>query len=802
MSSKKTYQDPYAKREAERYENPVPSREAVLQVLADKGRPLTADALTDLLGVEDRSNRMAFGFRLKAMLRDGQLLENRAGKLGIIEQMDLLPGTVEAHKEGYGFVLLDAKKPDLFLPPRQLQKVMHGDRVLVSENYHRYLKRSEAHIVEITERAVTQVVGRFHQEGSAAWVLPDNKQLRFEALIANMNGFTPQEGDHLVASIEQYPTARHSMRVKIEEVIASPDDAGMEIEVALRSFDLPFTWPADVTEQLKRIPDSVAAKEAKGRADLRDLPFVTIDGEDARDFDDAIHVSKRPRGGWRLMVAIADVGHYVRPGSALDNEAVNRGTSVYFPSRVIPMLPEKLSNGLCSLNPDVDRLCLYCDMLISANGRISRYAFGEGIIRSHYRFTYTQVGAYLEQAESDAAQTLYQTLSSPLQTQLVAFHQLYLTLRAQRENRGAIDFDRTETRVLFDDQLKIRNIVPATRNVAHTMIEEAMLAANTCAARLLKEEKLPTLFRNHEPPKQDRLANLQAFLEPLGLHLDWDGKSDPAPATLQALGAQIASRPDKDVIQVMMLRSLTQAKYESTNKGHFGLAYPYYAHFTSPIRRYPDLLVHRALRYLIREGRSKRVMTEGTLKPVPRQQILPYNDKQMLELGEHCSMTERRADDASRDVMKWLKCQFMEQHLGSTFSGTISGVTNFGLFVELDDIHIDGLLHIANLGDDYFRFDQNMMLLRGRASGYEFRLGDAVEVRIAAVLTDDRKIDLQLVSHQPSGKKAGKHSGKTARKKAGGKKPVGKKTHRKGPPHGKKGPPRGKKSQRRVKKGK
>lgn len=805
MTSKKTYQDPYAKREANLYDNPVPSRELILQVLNDQARPLFEQELVALLNITDDASREAFGYRIRAMLRDGQLRQNRTGRLGPIDRMNLIAGRVEEHKGGYGFVIPDDGSEDLFLPPHQLKKVMHGDKVLVHCEVSQITGRKDAHVLEITQRALTHLVGRFHRDGQLCWLVSTSKNAQVEAIVADLNGFAPKEDDHLRAEIITYPSGQRPMQVKLVEHIASPDDRGMEIEVALRSFDLPFEWPVDVTKQANSIAQTVPAKDAKQRFDLRDLPLVTIDGEDARDFDDAVYVQKRPRGGWRLIVAIADVSHYVPLGTPLDQQAHLRGTSVYFPSRVIPMLPEALSNGICSLNPDVDRLCLCCDMQISAAGRVTQFVFREGVMRSHQRLTYTQVSSFLDEGPNAANKTEF---SGEVAEQLIAFHELYHALREQREQRGAIDFESHETQVLFDEQLKIKAIIPRTRNVAHMMIEEAMLAANVSAARLLSKSKLPALYRNHEGPKDEKLSGLQQFLAPLGVNLEWDGKSKPTPALFQALSKQIAERPDRGLIELVMLRTLKQAKYESECKGHFGLAYEYYTHFTSPIRRYPDLLVHRAIRYLIRQGNSKQVENTHALPEIKANLLLPASAQQVIELGEHCSMTERRADDASRDVEQWLKCQFMEQHIGSTFSGTISGVTGFGLFVEIDDLRIDGLIHIATLGDDYFIYDAQHQLLKGQASGYRFRLGDRVEVRLAAVIVDERKIDLELVGHEPyapnkknsqklaAASKAKKKSITKTKAKApnqtkadGGKKAHGKKVS--------KGPPRGKKAARR-----
>lgn len=805
MPTKKTYQDPHAQREAERYDNPVPSREIIMQVLKDQERPLSLKELTKLLSVTDDACREAFGFRIKAMLRDCQLLENRSGNLCLVDRTNLIAGRVEAH-DGFGFVLPDGDGDDLFLSPKQLQKVMHGDRVLVLERQHLNGRRT-AQVIEITQRAVTSMVGRYYQEAGSGWLVSESRKLRTEAKIVDNGGLAPEDDVFYRASIANYPDGKHVMRVRLEERIASEDDAGMEIEVALRNFDLPFEWPAAVEQQAAAISDEVSEKDKQGRFDLRQLPLVTIDGEDARDFDDAVYVEARKRGGWRLIVAIADVSHYVRPNTPLDREGHLRGTSVYFPSRVIPMLPEKLSNGLCSLNPNVDRLCLCCDMTVSAAGRISSFVFREGVMRSHSRLTYTKVAALIEEPKSELAQQLRKQLPTNILDQLHAFHDMYRVLRSQRELRGAIDFESTETRIIFDDMLKIEAIVPTRRNVAHTMIEEAMLAANVCAARLLEKQKMPALYRNHEGPKLDKLAGLREFLGPLGIALDWNGKTKPTPAIFQKLAAKLEGRPDRGLIQLMMLRTLTQARYEAECKGHFGLAYSHYTHFTSPIRRYPDLLVHRALRYLIRQDGSKQVDNPGRLDEIHRSSLLPFSPAQMVELGEHCSMAERRADDASRDVMKWLKCQFMEQHIGDEFSGTISGVTGFGLFVEVDDLYIDGLVHIASLGQDYFRYDSRLQQLQGEASGYSYRLGDRVTVQVAAVVTDERKIDFQMVDHQP-----GKHAGKAVRpptakknssqKKPRGKKPAGKSGDEAKPKAARRGPPRGRKSARRNNGGK
>lgn len=770
MSSRKRYKDPHADREAANYENPVPSRELILQVLDDQGRPLDKWELAEFLEVGE-DGEVGLERRLKAMLRDGQLVENRKGKFGIASRMDLIAGKVQGHRDGFGFLIPeDRERKDLFLAPRQMQKVMDGDRVLVSvEGVNRFGKE-EARIVEIVERAATEVVGRYVEEAGVSFIEPENRRATKEVLVEDHNGLKPKSGDHVRAEITQYPTRDRRVLTRLVEIIARPDQPGMEVEVALRRFEIPYQWPEGVEEEAQRFGAEVPHQAKANRVDLRDLPLVTIDGEDARDFDDAIYAYRRRRGGWRLIVAIADVSHYVQPGTALDNEAHRRGNSVYFPNRVVPMLPEALSNGLCSLNPDVDRLCLYCDMLISANGRVSRFVFREGVMRSRHRLTYTDVGAMIEEPESELAQRTVANLDDESIDSIWAFHEMYEALRARRELRGAIDFDSEESRILYDEHQKIRDIVPVVRNVAHVMIEEAMLAANICAARLLEKAGLPALYRNHEPPKEERLSSLQQFLGGLGLSIAWS-EGTIGPQVFQALGGQIAERADRQVIQTMMLRSMSQAKYEAGNRGHFGLAYNAYTHFTSPIRRYPDLLVHRAIRYLIREGGGlAHVDNPGNLPKIARAQILPYSEQDMVAMGEHCSLTERRADEATRDVVQWLKCQYMEDHLGEEFEGVISGVAAFGLFVQINDLHIDGLAHVANLDSDYYHFDDVNMCLIGESSGRSFSLGDAVVVKIAGVHTEERKIDLELISSTPARPRgaAAKRGGK------GGKKPAAK----------------------------
>ena len=539
--------------------------------------------------------------------------------------------------------------------------------------------------------------------------------------------------------------------------------------MAIRSHGIPFEWPEGVLKEASALAEQPSDADKQGRVDLRDLAFVTIDGEDARDFDDAVYCEKKQGGGWRLWVAIADVSHYVRPGSTLDEEARNRGNSVYFPERVVPMLPEALSNGLCSLMPRVDRLSMVCEMDISRVGNISAYHFYESVIHSHARLTYTQVGEVLQAGR-------HESVDKAIVPHLKRLHGLYKALRQAREKRGAIDFETTETRILFDAQRKIESIVPVHRNDAHKLIEECMLCANVATARFFEEHKLPILYRVHEGPGEEKLENLRSFLGELGL--DLGGGESPSPMDYQVLRGQIGERSDSHVIETMLLRSLSQAVYQPENKGHFGLHYPAYAHFTSPIRRYPDLLVHRGIRRVIRSDMpSKRVLREDA-PPIPQERIFPYGFADMLVLGEQCSLTERRADDATREVDAWLKCEFLQDHVGDSFEGVVAAVTGFGLFVELSDLYIEGLVHISALPADYYHFDQARQRLTGERSGRTFRLGDEVTVQVARVDLDEKKIDLELLDARSRKGKVPEQPARRGGRKSGGKK---KDRARKGP---------------------
>lgn len=745
MTSKK---DPHAKREAEKYASPIASREYILDTLDHSVGPMTHHQLCQALKLKAEADREALRRRLFAMERDGQIYSNRKQAYARVNKLNLIRGYVQGHRDGYGFLIPSDGSEDIYLANRQMRKVFDGDEVLVRESDTGMRGRRDGTIVEVIAHNTQQVVGRFYPSGKSgkekgvSFVRPENPRLHHDILITTNDSNGAQKNQFVVVTLIEQPS-RNTMPIGvITEVLGDHMAPGMEIDVAIRTHDLPYQWPANVKKAAAALPAVVDEADKKHRVDLRHLPFVTIDGEDARDFDDAVYCETKKSGGWRLYVAIADVSHYVQPGNDLDIEAELRSTSVYFPDFVLPMLPEALSNGLCSLNPQVDRLAMICEMKISTQGRVSDFQFYEGVIHSHARLTYTQVGQMIaehEQSDSQIRQSFQHIVPH-----IDELYCLYSALRSLRSQRGAIDFETVETRIIFDSARKIEKIIPVVRNDAHKLIEECMLCANVCAAKFLEKHELDALYRVHEGPREQKLTNLKVFLNEIGLALS--GKEKPTPSDYQALLQAIESRPDAGVIQTVMLRSLSQAMYQPDNGGHFGLAYSAYTHFTSPIRRYPDLLVHRAIRHLVRSRKdSNHVQRVKGAKVIAKKSIYPYEITDMVRLGEHTSMAERRADEASRDVVSWLKCEYLQQHVGSVYPGIITAVTNFGIFVELQDIYIEGLVHITALPSDYYHYEQAHHRLVGERTHQWFCLGDALTVQVAAVNLDDRKVDLELV---------------------------------------------------------
>ncbi|MSR14693.1 MAG: ribonuclease R [Gammaproteobacteria bacterium] len=704
----------------------IPSRQDILAVLDKAGAPCTFKALATTMKVESKPEKYAFQRRLGAMVRDGQLLETRDRRFGIACQMELLPGRVIGHPDGYAFVRPDSGASDIYLAPREARRVLHGDRLLVRVAGQDERDRPYGTVVEVLDRANHEVVGRYFRDGGVGFVSPDNRHLNQDILIPPGKESTAVHGQIVIATIDQQPDARYQPLGHISTVLGDHMAPGMEIDIAIRSYELPTSWPDGLARELKAVPNEVPITECADREDFRDLPFVTIDGSDARDFDDAVYCRK-VRGGYVLYVAIADVAHYVRAKTVLDRAARERGTSVYFPAWVIPMLPEQLSNGICSLNPAVDRLVVVCEMRYDVEGHCTKTRFANAVIHSRARLIYEDVAEWLANPNPNWEK-------ESIEQQILNANELYLILRARREIRGALDIETVEPKFVFDAARKIERIESRQRTDAHRLIEEFMIAANVAAAEFLQRNKRPALFRIHAPPELDRIEPLRLFLNGLGMSLG--GGERPHALDFSKVLKQAAGRPDRHLIETVLLRSLKLAVYSPDNVGHFGLALESYVHFTSPIRRYPDLIIHRALKDQIAR--------------------IPAGDEDMHVLGEHCSMTERRADDATRDAIAWLKCEYMLDKVGEQFAGIVSGVTAFGLFVQLDGSFVEGLVHVTGLPEDYYHFDPAGHRMVGRSSGKEFRLGQRLEVIVARVNLDERKIDFSLPVAPPLKKTTGR----------------------------------------------
>jgi ribonuclease R len=694
----------------------LPSRGDILEALKTAGVPMPPAELAREMAVAKHA-RDAFMGRIAAMQRDGQLLLNRKGELCVAAKLDLVSGTVQGHPDGYGFLVPDDGGPDLFLSAGEMHKVLHGDRAAARRSGTDRRGRPEGQIVDVLARANLKVVGRLYEERGIAFVVAENRRISQDLLVPPDARGAAKSGDVVVVEIVEQPSPQREAIARVVEVLGGYTDPGMEIEIALRKHDLPHEFSIAARKQASKLPGEVTDRDRAGRVDITPLPLVTIDGETAKDFDDAVYCARKGKG-FRLIVAIADVSHYVKDGDPLDRDARERGTSVYFPRRVIPMLPEALSNEMCSLKARVDRLCVVCEMEVSAEGAIRKYKFYPAVMHSQARLTYTQVWNWLSDPNSAPPE------AKELLPHLTDLYALFHALKRAREARGAIDFDSIEMQLEFDVRGKIVRVVPVVRNDAHKLIEECMLAANVCTAEFLAEHKHPVLYRVHEGPTPEKLAALRDFLASCALSLP--GGDDPTASDYAQLLLRIKDRPDYALLQTVLLRSLQQARYRPDNLGHFGLSYEAYAHFTSPIRRYPDLLVHRAI---------KAVLAKLEYKPA---------GASWSELGVHCSLTERRADDATRDVENWLKCYFMQDKVGETFDGTISGVTSFGIFVTLDGLNIDGLVHVTELGRDYFHFDAGRHAMVGERTGRVFQLAGRVRVGVARVDLETTKIDFSL----------------------------------------------------------
>ena len=739
------------------YPYSIPSREDILGILRTATGLQDTTSIAKALDVK-QDEMEGLTRRLNAMERDGQIKPDRNGKFHLANLNSFVEGRVSSHRDGYGFLIPDDASDDIFLPEKEMQKVLHGDRVQARITGTDRRGRPEGTIVEVVSRANTHVIGRLLNENGVWVVAPEDKRIGQDILLAGSPG-KAKTGQVVSVELTEQPSRYTQPVGRIVEILGDIDDPGMEIEIAVRKYGVPHEFSEAARKLAAKLPSEVRPADLTDRVDLRDVPLVTIDGEDARDFDDAVYCEPVKIGrasGFRLIVAIADVSHYVKPNDALDVDALERSTSVYFPRRVIPMLPEKLSNGLCSLNPAVDRLTLVCDAVITAKGEIKAYQFYPAVIHSAARLTYTEVAAILANTKGTEA-----ARKPALVPHLLNLYELYQALLGARHLRGAIDFETTETYIVCNAAGKIEQILPRTRNDAHKVIEECMLAANVCAADLLERHKHPGMFRVHAPPAKEKLNQVKTFLKQVGLNLG--GGDTPAASDYAELMTKVKARPDATLLQTMLLRSMQQAVYSPDNIGHFGLSYEAYAHFTSPIRRYPDLLTHRAIKAILQgkryepkgldmsnlntmispAARRKQAQDRAEGKPKPKRGA----DVAVWEaLGIHCSANERRADEASRDVEAWLKCYFIRDKLGEEFTGTISGVTTFGIFVQLDALFIEGMVHVTDLGADYFQFDEARHELRGERTGIRYQLTDRVTVQVSRVDLDARKIDLRLVN--------------------------------------------------------
>lgn len=723
-------------------------QQAILDYLRESGKPRSFERIAGELGLDSDSQQQRLEQTLNELERQGIVLRNRRGHFGLVEKMDLIRGRIIGHPDGFGFLVPDQGGEDLYMAPREMRTLLHGDRIIASVTGIDRRGRRLGALVEVLERANQKIVGRYFHEHGIGFVSPDNRRINQDILIPPEHTAEAQHGQFVVVEITSQPDKQRQPLGRIEKVLGDHLAPGMAVEVAIHSFGLPHEWPAAAERETAGVPVKVSAEEHEGRTDLRSKPLLTIDGEDARDFDDAVYC-ERDGKGWRLWVAIADVSHYVSEDSALDAEARLRGNSVYFPGQVIPMLPEVLSNEICSLKPEVERLCMVCEMSINGQGEIRQKQFYPAVMRSAARLTYREVGSVL--AGVPRALPKQKTDLIP---HLQDLHDLYKLMHKKRQHRGLLEFSSTETKLVFDENGKVTDVQLVERNDAHRLIEEFMLAANICAGEFLTEKEIPCLYRIHETPAEEKLTALRTFLGELGLTLG--GGDNPDASDYARLIEQIQGREYANMIETLLLRSLPMAVYSPSNVGHFGLNFPVYAHFTSPIRRYPDLLVHRAIRH--------------ALSGQPPEKF-EYDHQDMEVIGDHCSMTERRADDATRDAILRYKCEFMQDRIGEEFDAIITGVTNFGIFVEMTDVYTEGLVHVTALRNDYYHFDPVNHKLEGERTGKAYRLTDRIRVRVTRVDIDERKIDLELAEKGGSDQdQHNKPSKKKKRKRRHGKK--------------------------------
>ncbi len=722
--------DPHFERESRKYENPIPSREFILSLLENAGGPLKFTAIQNGLKLHDDDSVIGLQRRLGAMVRDGQIHCDRRKAYGIINKLDLESGRIIGHKEGFGFFVPDSGGKDWFISAKEMRRVFPGERVLVREKGLSRDGKKAGAIVEIIEgESPLQIVGRYFIEGGLRFVRPEDSRISQDILIPPDDPLKAKNEQVVVIQLTTRPTFRSQAVGRVVEVLGDYLAPGMEIEIAIAQYGIRNTWNNEIHDRLKRLPTEVSIDDWQGRKDLRDLPLITIDGEDARDFDDAVYCKAKILGGWKLYVAIADVSHYVKPSDPLDLEAIQRGNSVYFPNSVVPMLPEQVSNGLCSLKPAVDRLCMVCEMNIKKDGSPGSSKFYPAVMHSKARMTYTKVWNILDGDKN--LRTEYSDLIEPIEE----LHKLYKARIIKKKKRGAIEFETTETQIIFNENKKIEKILPVIRNDAHKLIEECMILANVASAQFFISHQVPGIYRVHNGPKEKKLEVLRSYLSELGLSIP--GGSEPEPSVFRKFLESIQDRPDAENIQIMLLRSMSQAVYSPENKGHFGLAFDAYTHFTSPIRRYPDLIVHRIIKSIVADDKIQNKKDKAIIKKL-------YTNESLAKIGQENSVTERNADVATRDVMDWLKCEYMQSHIGNNYKGEVSSITNFGLFVRLDEVFVEGLIHITELGEDYFHYDHAKQKMVGERTGKVFSIGDNVEINVAKVDIDLRRIDFSL----------------------------------------------------------
>jgi len=704
-------------RQGKAYRHPIPDRNALLEHLTEAGVPQKAEAILQAFGLKGQRMRSLLVDRLDGMVRAGQIIRNRRKEYCLTQKLELVTGRVSGHRDGFGFLVPDAGEEDIYLSAREMRSLFDGDRVAVRIAGVDRRGKPDGEVVEILQRGTREVAGQFIRERGIGLVVPDNPKISHRILIGKGDTGGARPGQIVVAEVIDHPSQHEQATGRIVRVIGAPDEKGIATEIAIQANGIPSHWPAAVRDAAGAFGTTVKSAAKRGRLDLRGLDLVTIDGADARDFDDAVYCEPAG-GGWRLIVAIADVAHYVEKGSPLDREAVARGTSVYFPDRVVPMLPEALSNGLCSLNPKVDRLCMVCDMRVSSSGKVTRSTFHEAVMRSKARLTYSRVGAFLDGDEG--------AVPADVRDAVRNLHGVYGAFASARKRRGALELDLPQVKFELGDDGTIQRIRAVARNDAHRLIEECMIAANVEAAKFLRRHRVAGLYRIHARPDPDRFDELRQYLVSLGLKVPH--AEHVKPRDFAELARQTEGRPDSAAISMQMLRSLTHAEYSPENIGHFGLALEAYAHFTSPIRRYPDLLVHRAIRHIVRGGKPG---------------AYGYDRQEMTRLGALTSAHERRAEDATRDVEAWLKCEYMVDHVGDAFDGVVTGVTSFGLFVQIPELMIDGLVHVTSLPNDYYRFDPSRLCMEGERSGRVFRLGEAMKVLVQRVDMETRRIDFR-----------------------------------------------------------